>query len=737
MSRNNHSRGGAGGGFLANLTPLQKKAGVVLGCCAAALIATIVSVSMIVSGTKAEPGMPGQSGPGTSSSEQTDSPVNDFKLNLEGNDAVLPETADAGENYLKETVFVGDSNTVRLQKNSLITLDQFVGKEGMGIQGVMSEKCVFFKDDEKAYTIPEALAMMKPRRIVMMLGTNNADSSTTPENFASTYKAAINAIKNSYSYTDIIVAALPPVPYDHGKYPSITMENIDALNQALADLCKTEGVKFLNTSEVLKNDKGYGKDEYFDKGDIHMNAQGQKVLLNYVRTHAYETKDRRPDTKNIPSRAAAAAGNEGEKTIKAKYYVEQGTGGTLTCGDKKDQTQLELDVKLGDSVTVTAVPADGYVFVRWSDGKTDATRTDKDLKSNVSVTAQFKAKPSLTLSETSLTIKEGEDKSLKATVKGGKAEDIIWFVNGDKKGSGESFNLKELKASGNAYKVKATAKIGDQTLEAEATVKVETSIKEPSKVTLDGVTVEWNQKSVTMTAKLDPADASTSFTWSASNGCTVKPNGASATIEFPDNNSAADVSYTVTVKTSNGKEASAKLTVKGKPQEAVRFRVNASSTSITAGQSVSFSVSKESGNVDVSQTGWTISGSPAGAGAELTYTFNSAGTYEVKATLGGVSESVTVVVADAPQTSLTWSAAPSEATVNAQVTFSVSVQNGASDQVQWSVNGPESKTASGGSASFSFGQEGTYTVTASLNGVSVSAQISVKAESGTDPAPEG
>ena len=31
--------------------------------------------------------------------------------------ALLPETADAGESYQKETLFLGDSNTVRLYAN--------------------------------------------------------------------------------------------------------------------------------------------------------------------------------------------------------------------------------------------------------------------------------------------------------------------------------------------------------------------------------------------------------------------------------------------------------------------------------------------------------------------------------------------------------------------------------------------------------------------------------------------
>ena len=43
------------------------------------------------------------------------------------------------------------------------------------------------------------------------------------------------------------------------------------------------------------------------------------------------------------------------------------------------------------SISVTAVPQDGYVFVKWSDGVTSKTRTDTGFKQNLDVTAVFAA----------------------------------------------------------------------------------------------------------------------------------------------------------------------------------------------------------------------------------------------------------------------------------------------------------------------------------------------------------
>ena len=85
--------------------------------------------------------------------------------------ALLTETADAGTDYLNDTLFLGDSNTVRLYNNGLISLQQFCAKEGIGTQVALNEGIVTFKKDSNHYTIPQAVAMMKPRRVVMTFGT--------------------------------------------------------------------------------------------------------------------------------------------------------------------------------------------------------------------------------------------------------------------------------------------------------------------------------------------------------------------------------------------------------------------------------------------------------------------------------------------------------------------------------------------------------------------------------------
>lgn len=377
--------------------------------------------------------------------------------------ALLTETADAGTDYLNNTLFLGDSNTVRLYNNGLISLQQFCAKEGIGTQVALSEGIVTFKKDPNHYTIPQAVAMMKPRRVVMTFGTN--DTGMEVSDFIAHYTALIQAIQQSYPYTDIIVNTVPPVPADHSNYPHMDQAKIDDFNMALLALCEQLGVRFLNSAEALKGSDGYGIADYYTSGDIHLKSAGLKAVLNYLRTHALQTEDRRPDTNNIPTRtmeyvsnpssAVAAPSSEavsssesqaesasssessssestGEgKKFEARYRVDKNGGGTLSVGNDTGNSSVTYTVTDPDkSITVTAVPAEGHVFVKWSDGLTSKTRTDTGFKQNLDVTAVFGTASVQITSEGKGAV--GSSYTFKAALSGkyAKTENLRWYANG-------------------------------------------------------------------------------------------------------------------------------------------------------------------------------------------------------------------------------------------------------------------------------------------------------------------
>ena len=442
------------------MTPMQHRAVLVCILCVLAVLLTFGITTTLLKKGGEEPA------PSVSESVADPTPGEDLSGHYQidnASTALLTETADAGTDYLNDTLFLGDSNTVRLYNNGLISLQQFCAKEGIGTQVALNEGIVTFKKDSNHYTIPQAVAMMKPRRVVMTFGTN--DTGMEVPDFIAHYTALIQAIQQSYPYTDIIVNTVPPVPADHSNYPHMDQAKIDDFNMALLDLCEQLGVRFLNSAEALKGSDGYGIADYYTSGDIHLKSAGLKAVLNYIRTHALQTEDRRPDTNNIPTRtmeyvsnpssAVAAPSSEAvsssesqaesasssessssestseDKKFEARYRVDKNGGGTLSVGNDTGNSSVTYTVTDPDkSITVTAVPAEGHVFVKWSDGLTSKTRTDTDFKQNLDVTAVFGTASVHITSEGKGAV--GSSYTFKAALSGkyAKTENLRWYANG-------------------------------------------------------------------------------------------------------------------------------------------------------------------------------------------------------------------------------------------------------------------------------------------------------------------
>ena len=440
------------------MTPMQHRAVLVCILCVLAVLLTFGITTTLLK--KEEPA------PSVSESVADPTSGGDLSGHYQidnASTALLTETADAGTDYLNDTLFLGDSNTVRLYNNGLISLQQFCAKEGIGTQVALNEGIVTFKKDSNHYTIPQAVAMMKPRRVVMTFGTN--DTGMEVPDFIAHYTALIQAIQQSYPYTDIIVNTVPPVPADHSNYPHMDQAKIDDFNMALLGMCEQLGVRFLNSAEALKGSDGYGIADYYTSGDIHLKSAGLKAVLNYIRTHALQTEDRRPDTNNIPTRtmeyvsnpssAVAAPSSEAvsssesqaesasssessssestseDKKFEARYRVDKNGGGTLSVGNDTGNSSVTYTVTDPDkSITVTAVPAEGHVFVKWSDGLTSKTRTDTDFKQNLDVTAVFGTASVHITSEGKGAV--GSSYTFKAALSGkyAKTENLRWYANG-------------------------------------------------------------------------------------------------------------------------------------------------------------------------------------------------------------------------------------------------------------------------------------------------------------------
>ena len=529
----------------ASFSPTQRRACLVLVLCVLAVIITFVCAWLV-------PGLLGAGG----KKDSYDSSLYPVDTSL---DAVLKEASSSDSSYASSVVYVGDDYTASLKSAGQISLNQYLGKEGLSVSKALQESCIYFEGDSNSYTIPQALAKMKPRRIVITLGSNDLSSGLTADVFVQDYKHMVEGFATAYSYCDIIVNSIPPVTKD-SQDAAASQLLIDQYNQALAVMCNDAGYKFLNSAEVLKDETGYA-DTSMISGNAYTTT-GAKELVNYVVSHAYDTEDRRPDTDDIPTRAEAASQSSSTTPTatptatpsvhKVTFEIEDGKG-TLNGNGQTGVTKLEFGVPDGETVTVGAVPAGGYTFFGWSDGIKN-TKWVKKVTQDISVTAMFNQKTTatLTIDEGNQTMNMGDSITFHATLivndQAASADNVQWAVNGDLVRNGYSFAFTPT-ATG-TYTIKAGVEIDGVYASQEVTVTVADA---PTKVSITGVSSMPAGSSTTLTATVE--NQSGDITWS----CPQKPDWSATgnSVQFTANGVGE---YTIRA-TNNGKTAEFKLTV--------------------------------------------------------------------------------------------------------------------------------------------------------------------------------
>ena len=214
---------------------------------------------------------------------------------------ILPESSDAGQTYVDETLFLGDSNTARMYRMfDFCTYDNAIGSVGMSAKSLATYACVELNNSGSYVTMAKAVAGMQPKRVIITFGTNDLSPSYKAADFVKNYQTGIESIVEAYPSVDILINAIPPLGQQHSNQ-SLTQTQVDEYNKALVEMCKEKGWKFLNSAEVLKDSAtGYAKSGYVESSDgIHLTRAAMEALFDYIRTHSCITEDDRPTVTKV------------------------------------------------------------------------------------------------------------------------------------------------------------------------------------------------------------------------------------------------------------------------------------------------------------------------------------------------------------------------------------------------------------------------------------------------------
>lgn len=213
---------------------------------------------------------------------------------------IVKETADQGENYLKDVYFLGDSTTYGMMvfAKTLVSYDHIWAGPGGTIDFVdIANKTVKWPDGEKSFgdweeiTIAEALRRAKPKILIVTLGINfSADGNSTwseekrEQYFRKQVKAVCDIVKENSPDTKLAFQTIYPTI---DSLTSIKNSRVDLRNEWLLAECEERNVPLLWSHTTMSDENGQLIAAYnADHGDgIHLNTAGFRAVLSFVRTH--------------------------------------------------------------------------------------------------------------------------------------------------------------------------------------------------------------------------------------------------------------------------------------------------------------------------------------------------------------------------------------------------------------------------------------------------------------------
>lgn len=334
---------------------LRSKMYIVMGLCSLMLLVSVAISFVLVGGLE----LLASEEEATSDSESlvTESGYNKDENTIDAtqySSTILEESKDAGQSYVDETLFLGDSNTARMYRMfDYCTYDNAIGSVGMSARSLATYACVQLQGYSNYVTMAKAVALMQPRRVILTFGTNDLSPSYSADSFVENYQKGIETIVEAYPSVDIIVNSIPPLGKVHSNQ-NLTQTQVDEYNKALVEMCKEKGWKFLNSAEVLKDSSsGYAKSGYVESSDgIHLTKTAMDALFDYVRTHSYITEDDRPTVKNV----AKHIGDKDVSTSTASTVTTTSSASSTQSQSQSQSSSAEVVVTPAPTVAPTVAP---------------------------------------------------------------------------------------------------------------------------------------------------------------------------------------------------------------------------------------------------------------------------------------------------------------------------------------------------------------------------------------------
>ena len=193
---------------------------------------------------------------------------------------------------VERMTFFGDSTTAHLALRGGIPRERVWSGVNSTVlfETVNAVKCVHLYQENRDLTLPEAVALKKPRILVITVGVSGGAGRLSKENFVGVYRELLLSVRRASPETKILVQSLLPLSDRSVKhYKRLTKEAVVQANGWVKELCEELRIPYVDThAKLIDPDTGYLKPEYQNDEYMHLTAQAYEVILESLRAYAKE-----------------------------------------------------------------------------------------------------------------------------------------------------------------------------------------------------------------------------------------------------------------------------------------------------------------------------------------------------------------------------------------------------------------------------------------------------------------
>ena len=203
----------------------------------------------------------------------------------------LKTVADS-DDPVERMTFFGDSTTAHLALRGGIPQERVWSGVGSTVlfETVNAVKCVHLQKENRDLSLAEAVALKKPRILVITVGVSGGAGRLSRESFVSIYRELLLSVRKASPETKLLVQSLLPLSDQSVKhYKRLTKEAVVQANGWVWELCAELQIPYVDThAKLIDPNTGYLKPEYQNDEYMHLTAQAYEVILANLRAYAKE-----------------------------------------------------------------------------------------------------------------------------------------------------------------------------------------------------------------------------------------------------------------------------------------------------------------------------------------------------------------------------------------------------------------------------------------------------------------